>query len=181
MAAAILSVASFAQFKASPEGIVTEDGTGYIVVKYDGKTAEQLYKAIEAYIVANYVSPKNVMSGQEYTMINLRTLYKGAFNHKTWMGIKYYADVSLSVVFRIKDGKIRVDAPTVNYMWGANGNGEGELYYPDLFYKKNGSVRNEKRLENFNSWLNATTSIMLMRIDNEIKGTNAIKQDKDDW
>lgn len=172
---------SFAQFKASPNGIVADNGMDYIVVKYEGKTAEQLYKAVESYIVANYVNPKNVMSGQEFTMINLHTLYKEAFNHKTWMGTKYYADVSANIVFRFKDGRMRIDAPTINSMWGVKDYGEGELYYDDLFFKKNGAVKNEKRLGNFNAWLSATMSLMLKQIDEEVKGNSSTKTINDDW
>jgi len=182
--ALLLSLSAGAQFHATPDGIKAENGKDYIVVEYPDKTAEQLYKAVEAYIMANYVNPKNVMSGQEYTMINLRTLYKQAFQHKSMMGIKYYADITTSTVFRFKDGKLRMDAPTVVSMWGVltgMAGGIGELYYPDLFYKKNGKVKDEGRLANFNAWLTVTTSVMLKQIDDEVKGSVSSTATDEDW
>jgi len=173
--ALLLSLSASAQFHATPDGIKAENGKSYIVVEYPDKTEEQLYKAVEAYIVANFVSPKNVMSGQEYTSISLSPLYEAAFNHKSVMGLKCYIDVRATFVFKFKDGKLRLDSPYLSGLWGP----EGEWGYDELLFKKSGKPQSSKRLSNFNDWLQVATSKILKQIDRYVRGSASGDSDDD--
>lgn len=174
----VCALNSFAQFKAAPIGIVTEDDKYYLVKEYEGKTAQQLYKAVEAYIMSSYVSPKNVMSGQEYSMINLSPLYKNAFSNRSVLGVKVYVDVRMTWVFRFKDGRLRIDAPVINSMIDTGSYDECD-YAKELF-KKNGEPKSENRLKKVNEWLNSEASTMLNRID-EILKSGTVSESNDDW
>lgn len=60
-----ISATSYAQFKASPNGIVSEDGKGYYVFDFEGLSAEELYKRAVNFVMSYYKNPDKVMSKHE--------------------------------------------------------------------------------------------------------------------
>ena len=60
-----------AQFKIKPEGIVTDEGKSFYVVKVDSVSKEELFKRCESYVMKTYKNPDIVMSKQGNDMITI--------------------------------------------------------------------------------------------------------------
>lgn len=179
----IASITSHAQFKASPNGIVSEDGKGYYVVELEGLSAEELYNRVEKFIISNYRNPNAVASKQPSEMINLHSYSENAFPIRTILGMKHYANVDMNIVFRFKDGKVRIDAPSINNMpCHTLENSDGVVFCGTKFftdntvylYDKKGKAKNKKVIELLNSWL----TLQITYIIESIKESKSVE---DDW
>lgn len=178
-----ISANSYAQFKASPNGIVSEDGKGYYVVEFEGISAEELYSRVEKFIISSYRNPDAVASKQPNEMINLHSYSENAFPIRTVLGMKHYANVDMNIVFRFKDGKIRIDSPSINDMpcntlensqglmfIGTKSFGDNTVY----LYDKKGNEKNKKVINLLNSWIN-------LQITYIIKSIREYKEVEDNW
>lgn len=168
-----ISATSYAQFKASPNGIVSEDGKGYYVVEFEGVSSEELYNRVEKFIISAYRNPNAVASKQPNEMINLHSYSENAFPIRTILGVKHYANVDMNIVFRFKDGKIRIDTPSINNMsCHTLQNSDGVIFCGTKFftdntvylYDKKGKVKNKKVIELLNSWLNLQITYIVASI-----------------
>lgn len=179
----IASIASYAQFKVSPNGIVSEDGKGFHVVEFEGVSASELYNRVEKYIISTYRNPDAVASKQPNEMINIHSYSKNAFPIRTILGMKHYADVDMNIIFRFKDGKIRIDSPSINKMpchtlkdsdgvvfSGTKFFGDNTVY----LYDKKGKEKNKKVIESLNLWL----TLQITYIIESIKESKSVE---DDW
>jgi len=178
-----ISATTYAQFKVSPNGIVSEDGKGYYVVEFEGLSAEELYNRVEKFIISNYKNPDAVASKQPNEMINLHSYSSNTFPIRTILGMKHYANVDMNIVFRFKDGKIRIDAPSINDMpchTLENSDGVvlcGTKYFGDntvYLYDKKGKVKNKKVIELLNSWI-------ALQITYIIESIKESKIENDEW
>lgn len=181
----LMSVVLFAhgQFKASKDGVITQDGKNYHVVEIEGKTAKELFAAVEAYVLANFKNPDAVSNSQDGKMINIHGFFSKAFKCKKYLGITHYADVDLNLIVYFKDGKIRFDAPIVNSMVcntlksGADmpckiyfykGGTGGQVISGEInMFKKNGEVKDEFMVDEFNSFINELISDIINYVTNE--------------
>lgn len=180
-----ISATSYAQFKASPNGIVSEDGKGYYVFDFEGLSAEELYKRAVNFVMSYYKNPDKVMSKHENEMINIHGIESDAFLVRKTLGVPIYASVHYNIILRFKDGKIRVDTPVINSMPIGTDN---EVYFsgPSLLktngsvilFKKDDKVRNEKVLNNLNNWLSEYVNGIIDYIKNE---GNSIDTKDNDW
>lgn len=179
----VVSATSYAQFKASPNGIVSDDGKGYFVFEIEGVSAKEIYNRLEKFIVSSYRNPDAVASKKPYEMINVHSYSEKAFPIKTIFGMKHYANVDMNIVFRFKDGKIRVDAPSINDMpCHTLENSDGVVFCGTRFltdntvflYDKKGKVKNKKVIESLNSWINLHISYIIESIQES-------KEVEDSW
>lgn len=158
----LFMIASFnanAQFMATPNGVAMTNGDEYYVVEVKGRTASELYQAVETYIISNFKNPDLVLNGQKDKTINLHGRFSHAFYDKRTFG-NYPVCVELNLVMRFKDGKIRFDIPSVEYMGIESLNDEFKFSMPRLLitsttlYTEKGKVLNQKVIDNFNAFIN---------------------------
>lgn len=102
------------EFKLQPTGsFLSEEGKDYIVIEFEGKSANDLYSMVRDNVMSQYNSPKEVMSESGGNVI---TIY--AHNKNIWivksLGAKGIYGGYYNLVFKFKDGKIRVDAPSIS-------------------------------------------------------------------
>lgn len=108
-------------FSLQPDGtfLTEKDSSKYAVVEFEGKTKEELYKRLLSNINSLYKEPQKVLNTVENISINIRgynktiTIDKSPLNGETnYSG--YY-----NLIFKLKDGKVRIDAPII----------EEDIYY----------------------------------------------------
>lgn len=98
------------EFKLQPDGsFLAPNGENYVVLEYDGKTASELYSLVKSNVMTLYNSPKDVMSENENVSISIRA-FSDMVGTKTILLPRIFSGY-YNLVFRFKDGKIRVDAP----------------------------------------------------------------------
>ncbi len=104
-------------FKLTPNGtLVGEDGKDYIVLEYPSLSQSDLYNNFLIAVTKLYVSPKDVISKVENSIISVRgnTPYSSENAIKAIaLGITLYYDASYVLKFEFKDGRVKVSAPTI--------------------------------------------------------------------
>ena len=110
-----LSAQTLVEFKLQKDGsFISEDGKSFVVVPCEGKTAQELYTIVKSNVMTLYNSPKNVMSENEPNDLSIRALSSTLEESMKFMqGIVNYK-AYYNLVFHFKDGRIKVDAPTVS-------------------------------------------------------------------
>ena len=109
----MLVMSSFSQkevefFLQSNGSFLTADSSDYVVVPFEGKTASELYSMVKSNAMSLYRDTKEVMSEDENVAIKICELKNIDEN----LYYDYYGDCSF--LFQFKDGKIKVDAPSVS-------------------------------------------------------------------
>ena len=109
----MLVMSSFSQkevefFLQSNGSFLTADSSDYVIVPFEGKTASELYSMVKSNAMSLYRDPKEVMSEDESVAIKICELKNIDEN----LYYDYYGDCSF--LFQFKDGKIKVDAPSVS-------------------------------------------------------------------
>lgn len=112
-----ISCNSFAQeiveFVFQPTGqFLTSDGKEYVVIPFEEKSASELYAMVKNNVMSYYNSPKEVISEGE-NVITIYALEKNMWLVKS-MGAKAIYGGNYKLVFRFKDGRVRVDAPSID-------------------------------------------------------------------
>ncbi len=126
-----------AQFKATKDGIKTDDGNDFYVVSIDGKSAKELFDNVESYVISNFKNPDAVLSKQDGKMINIHGIFPSAIPCKKWAGMNY-ADIDLNLIISFKDSKMKIDAPSINSMVCRTLKSNSGGYYKYCFYSKEG-------------------------------------------
>lgn len=133
----ILAVAqNQVNFKMQADGsLKSNDRKDFMVISFEGKTAQDLYTLVKTNVTTQYNSAKDVLSTVENEAISINgiskeTISKGyrshfsqrslsgntskspAHNKRTPIG-EYDFTIQYVISFRFKDGKIRIDAPVI--------------------------------------------------------------------
>lgn len=103
-----------------------EDGKDFMVIPFEGKTAQELYAIVKKNVTTTYYSAKNVLNTVENEMISVngvgkipqieskKEMSKSHFNQRKSVASPYHSfSIEYILVFRFKDGKIRIDAPQI--------------------------------------------------------------------
>ena len=144
---------------ATPNGVAMANGDEYYVVDVDGKTASDLYNAVETYIMSNFKNPDLVINSQKDKVINMHGKFTNAFYDKRTFG-NYPVTVELNLVMYFKDNKIRFDTPNVIYMGIESLNDEFKFSMPRVFitgttlFTQKGKVLNQTVIDSFNKFIN---------------------------
>ena len=152
----------------------------FYVVEIPGKTANDLYKLTNAFIISNFKNPNAVSNTLENEMINLHGTYPQAFICKKVLGVNIFANIDMNLIIYFKDGKVRFDTPNINSMYynneyqvrfsgGVNVMGEGDIN----MFKKNGKINKKDCVDNFNNFINSFIS----QICDYLKGNNSTNED----
>jgi len=107
---------SFAQyFKLTPKGFVSNDNSDYTVVEVPNVKQTDLYKNVLNAINSIYRNPQKGLSVVEGESISIAAYEEEVLPIKrsNWLGktLRKY-DLSYTLTFLFKDGKIRVNSPT---------------------------------------------------------------------
>ena len=102
------------KFSIQPTGqFIAEDGKDFAVVEFEGKTAAELYNMVKENVMDLYKDPKEVMSENEGQSIKIRGFAKIVAIETTLIFKSFYG-AYYNLSFKFKDGKIRVDAPSID-------------------------------------------------------------------
>ena len=97
-----------------PTGVfLTEDGKEFAVVEFEGKSSSELYSKVKSNAMSLYNDPDKVMSESGGNMISMYA-YREDMCVVSSMGAKGIYGGHYKLVFRFKDGRIRVDAPSID-------------------------------------------------------------------
>ena len=116
--AVVLAVVLYAQesvyFVIKPTGAFELEGGGdFAVVEFPVKSAAELYAMVKSNVLSYYNAADEVMSESDGEMISIY-----AYDDKIWrvnsLGATGIYGGYYKLVFRFKDGKVRVDAPSIS-------------------------------------------------------------------
>lgn len=183
-----LSIMTFslqAQFKATMNGLTTENGDAFYVVNIQGKNAEEIFNSVKTYIVSTFRNPDAVSNEIKNQTINLHGIYPEVIPVLKW-AYTHYADVDMNLIMHFKDEKIRFDIPSINQMKIRSLHSETIPYHKLLFsgnggvllgehymYNKKGKVTNQMAIEGLETFINNTISSII----EYVKGNT----DSSDW
>lgn len=101
------------KFNVTPDGVVDESNANndFIVIKFDNKTASELYYLTSRFINEKYRSPKNVISANmKDEMIKTQTYVDNfILLHKGLIGEPYYGNCLFVTSYYFKDGKVKFE------------------------------------------------------------------------
>lgn len=108
-------------FKLQPTGVfLTENGKNFAVVEFEGKSASDLYSMVKSNAMSLFNDPDKVMSESSGNTISMYAYCKEMCVVSS-MGAKGIYSGHYKLVFRFKDGRIRVDAPSIDEELPLNG------------------------------------------------------------
>ena len=163
-----------AQFKLTINGFVDqEDETkDYVVMEFANIPQDSLYNMVSKFVLSTYKSPNDVISELKPEMLTLNAFQPSCISLTKVREINGQKrsftggyDMQYTIAIRVKDGKIRIDAPTFEctmvgiggkrnrlVMYGSNG-GFGSEVRVGLF-KKNGDPASKNAINMLEDFFN---------------------------
>lgn len=89
----------------------TSDDKPYYVINRGKKSAHQIYTELQANVAKIFVNPSKVMSGVQDKIIVINGLSRNFYN----MGSIYKYSMLYRIEIQVKDGRLRVNLPSINY------------------------------------------------------------------
>lgn len=133
----------------------SEDGRDFIVIPFEGKSVQDLYKMVNINVTTQYVSAKNVLNSVENEVISVNGIKDGVAikknkneknshfkQRKPVENTVYTFSFRYVLNFRFKDGKIRIDAPVVTEIKDTNASGVRKGIDDEDVYKEIESMLN---------------------------------------
>ena len=168
-------------FQLTPNGFVDSSNIekNFIVKDFNGESQEQLFKKALMSIGKNFVSPKDVISKVEYSQITVNCILKNVTaRHPLGMNLPF--DMNLNIVFEFKDGRMKINAPTiiniyqqgpydVNLYLNKKSRGSGFLTNEPYIFDNKGKISEKKHKKSIE---NATNSFIKRIIDDMNSATN---------
>lgn len=105
----LLSTHSYGQqFELTPMGLVDKSNStkDYIVIRFPGKSQQELFNKTKAYITSIYNSAKDVMSVSEPDLISTFGVSKFVYKRKISLAVKCVLKHKVTIAF--KEGRARV-------------------------------------------------------------------------
>lgn len=169
------------KFNLKPNGtFLADDEKSFVVVEYNGKTAQELYSMVKSNVMTLYNSPKTVMSENEPISLSIRAL-SGVIHETYKLGggfVSYKAHYNL--VFHFKDGRIKVDAPVIDRNLDVDATGvpvpKTFVGLVDDWFDKKGNVKNKS--EKNKNKIEATFNYPINYLLGNYKDNN---QSDEDW
>lgn len=164
----------YVDFKLTPDvSFKTDEGNDYEIVMYEGKSAHEIYQLLATNITSLYNNPSKVMTSVDETTIKIRAL--GTCFYYTALGRKIFLTGYYQLLFKIKDGKVRVSAP---YFENRTENKDGYVVYLDEHVKKmyrKGNLKEKAELEY--KYANFTINSIIK----SILGLSKKLKEEEDW
>ena len=143
------SAQTMVAFHVTPDGsFISPDGDDFVVVKFENKSAHEIFQSLASNVSSLYNDPSKVMSTVDDASIKIRAMETICANKGlgitigSWIG--YY-----QLDFKIKDGRVRVSAPVIeHYMKDSNFKKPDKSYpgYVKGFFK-DGELKENKKDE----------------------------------
>ena len=165
-----------ANFTLLETGLFVDSITGdsFIVVPFEGKTAEELYQLLmeNASLATN--DPNHQVSGVENSVVKVRA--RQHLLTDVVMMLPLSCTGTMIYEFQIKDGKVRVNAPTIEEPCHY-GTSDKTCYFRSVAkgYFKKGKLK-EKKADEYNRLINKTNNVL-----NIILGVKSMEQEQNDW
>lgn len=167
-----IAFGQIANFKLTGDGtfVCTETEKPFIVVSYEGKTADAIYKEIDKAVTAIY------KTDPEFKVIDVQPGKLLAFSSLDTESVKFRGFASkadfafnYTISFLFKDNKLRIDAPTIDRFVTVN-NSEDQsfgnwLQMQGIIVKNN--VIKPKQVKDFNTALNSIVDKILQYKETE--------------
>jgi hypothetical protein len=150
-------------FKLTPKGFVdsSNETADFVVLNFENKSKKEIFDLVNAKVVSMFVSAKNVISysGEDVITVNGVSTKDISFNSAFNYTMNY------TIVLMFKDGKLRMNAPSLNKIAGTfgdvtnrkelilQGNGGGMLPVQCVFNNK-GELKRDKNKEELESFFN---------------------------
>lgn len=133
--------AEFTGFTITTDGYYrTPDGKDYIIYPFEGKSANDIYSLICSNVAKVYNSPQRVMSTVENTSVSIHAFADDILYQKSYLGLKFFYEGTYNLLIEIKDGRVKVNAPTFGMQTGQsetiNRTKTAEKILSDFFDKK---------------------------------------------
>ena len=107
----LFSVSVMAQVQVAAGGLnFAETDNDYIVYDFPGMNKQELYNKALTYFSSHSTSPKDVISQTNNEMLTINAVAGGAVSRTN----THVFDLDYTLSVRVKDGRLRVDLPTVN-------------------------------------------------------------------
>ena len=118
----LLTVSGFAQnetkYELTPNGITNGTDKDYIVIEVDGSLSQKdLFEKTQTYLASKFVSPKDVISPFNENTITINWVSRIKYKYILWVE----ADVNYTTTFQFKDGRVRINNPSINSIIVADG------------------------------------------------------------
>lgn len=170
------------RFVLQPTGVfLSEDKQEYVVAEFAGKSASELFSMVKSNAMSLYNDPDKVMSENDGNMISIYA-YREDMCVVSSLGAKGIYGGHYKLVFRFKDGKIKVDAPSIDDELPMNGGSftgtigiPSSVFLPDYAKKvcKGSSKKNREKKEYLEDVVNNPINYLL--------GFSKSKKDDDNW
>lgn len=167
-------LASAQSFVLTPDGFKNseDESKNFIVVPMEG-TQTELYNRAKTAVTIMWNSPKDVMSYNEPEIIVVNGFSSGDLFIKT-IGITNYFDFNYRLQIQFKEGRIRIDAPSVDkatipgkdyelYFCGGKGGSMGKVNY---VFDQNGKLKQGKIKEQAEKYFNALVGTLIDKMKN---------------
>lgn len=111
----ITNAQTLVNFYLKPDGTFqTNEGNSFVVIEYEGKTAQELFNLVKANVLTLYNNPQHVLNEIEPSNITIRALSDKLYStYKLGAAFVEYRAM-YTLVFQFKDGRIRINAPLVD-------------------------------------------------------------------
>lgn len=165
----LISISAIAQksnFQLQSDGtFLLENGKSFFIDVVNSEPQKELYNKVLNNITKLYVSPQNVISKVDNEMISVNGIAENCVSLKGMMGIKVLFSIQYNLQFQFKDGKIRVDAPTITRLFTENAPDikpfSGWLKAQNVFKKDKPNPKKQPTIDNFNNTLNTLINTIL--------------------
>lgn len=173
----IVMSSSFAQnetqYQLTPNGIVNGTDKEYIVIEADSALSQkELFEKTQTYLASKFVSPQDVISAFNENTITIN--WTSHIFYKPGLG-KMEAIVNYTATFLFKDGRVRINNPSINSITCLDGKNSPmklieEFYTIGIFTSKGKDRRPEVKAaieENINGFLSDYVKFITSKQDAE--------------
>lgn len=172
IAISVLPTFAFAQFILKTDRFVSEDGKNYVVFEHPNMTQKELYSKVKNILMSLYASPDDVISENEGEMLSLRGINsRGAYMDFKLMG-KYYIDILFKMDIMFKEGRFRIDAPTILRLDVSGKNSQMFLEcgskMAGCVYTKKGDARYPELIASLEKSMNDLVNYINLSIENPV-------------
>lgn len=124
LACVLFAISGFAQnetkYELTPKGLINGTDKDYIVIEVDGSPSQkELFEKTQTYLASKFVSPQDVISAFNENTITINWVSRIKYKVVLWVE----ADVNYTATFLFKDGKVRINNPSINKITIADGKG----------------------------------------------------------
>ena len=172
----ILSLNSFAQFKLTIDGFVSEDEKQFIVLSYPDKDLNDVYNQTLMFIHSVYKVPDAVINEVPGEMITVSGFKESAVGTGKVLGTYLVVwDMHYTISFQFKDGRVRINAPNFECTSYSDGEENRLVLYgkPSLLtptsslFKKDGKPNMKDSIKMIEDYFNAFCTLYDTHIKNQ--------------